>query len=329
MFEYKSNRELLEEFNIYVKGHEEAKKAIINLVNRSKIRYHQKYRYLDNTNNLLDPYKILLIGKSGHGKTHLVEVAAKLMDFPLIKIDATTLTPTGNDRGINSAELRKMIEDKAKYLIKTYPHYHSEQGVIDQTVVFVDEIDKIAKPFESSGGWNKHVQDNFLTLFDDRGVFAGVSFIFAGAFTEIYSQIKPQNSIGFRDSRIMNNDKIEWDQEIVKYGLIPELVGRITGIYKIDDLTKQDYKHILENILLPKKQDELVYYNNIEFNITIQQKEQIIDIAHKSGQGVRSLKREIDKLFTDLQFYYEDVCLDKRLLENMMEKFENQFIEDF
>ncbi len=196
MHDYKSNRELLEEFNQSVRGHIEAKKAIIKLVNRSKIRYNQKYKHLNENYHTIETNKILLLGASGTGKTFLVETAAKIMNFPLVKIDATELAPASAD-GLTLERLKKLIIEKANNLVESSPNYHSEAGVIGQTVIFIDEIDKLAKPAgDKSGDWHKRIQASLLTFIEDKQLYRGLSFIFAGAFTGIEQQVTSM-SIGF------------------------------------------------------------------------------------------------------------------------------------
>lgn len=322
MIEYKNNREVLEEFDTYVHGHEEAKKAIINLVNKSKIRYHQRFTSLNRDYAVIEPSKLLLIGPSGQGKTFLVEIASKIMEFPLLKIDACSLSPT-SAAGMTPDKLKDLIELKAKGMINTSKHYYSTQGIIDQMVIFVDEIDKLAKPHDSSGRWSIHTQESFLTLFDAKDEFSGLSFIFAGAFMGIEQQFKTK-SLGFVGNENSIIDDTDWAEEIVKFGLIPELVGRLNGVFKLEDLTKKDYKNILVNILLPKKIDELLYYHCTDFYLNPEQIDLIVNQAFKSGQGVRSLKRELNKLVAEIEFYYEDIPNEQLRLEHVKERYHNQ-----
>lgn len=322
MHYYKKNHEILEEFNKRVEGHIEAKKALINLVNRSKIRHHQRWIQELHRDYLISPSNCLLIGGSGTGKTFLVETLRDIVPFPLIKIDATKLNPTGaGDGGIKSSDLSNMIKANAKLLAQNSKgYYHSEPGVIDQTIVFVDEIDKLAGCWESSGKWNQHVQHSFLTIFENRDLFSGVSFIFAGAFTGI-EKIKPDtranSCIGFH-ADIQNNIDNDHllDESIIKYGLIPELVGRINHIVKLDNFTRQEYKNILLNRLLPRKLEELAYFNCVDFHIPENDIELILDKVESSGQGVRYLKRELDRYVRDIEFDYELRVLDTKLLED-------------
>lgn len=302
----KHNRALLEDFNKHVHGHIEFKKAVINLVNKSKLRYYRKHHATDEHHTLLEPNKILVMAPSGQGKTYTIDIAAKLMRFPLIKVDACTLAPGGTSSGINPTKLKGMIRSNAKELVNTSKDYYSVQGIIDQTVVFIDEIDKLAKPSDSSGRWSIHVQENLLTLLEDKEDFSGVSFIFAGAFTGIEKQQPKCTALGFMHDEKHTTNDVDWEEEIIKYGIIPELVGRLNGVYRLDPITKEGYEHILSNILLPAKQEEMVYYNCMDFDVTVEQREAMIKKAVDSGQGVRLLKRELNKLVQEVEFTYED-----------------------
>lgn len=326
MYDNKSNRDLLEEFDIYVKGHTEAKKALINLVSRSKIRYYQKHKHLEDQYHLLEPGKLMLLGPTGTGKTYLVETMVRLAGCPFVRFDATTLAPSSTSKGINQDSMQEMIAENAEKLVDTQEHYRSRQGIIDQTIVLIDEIDKLTQPSDSTGNWNKHVQESFLTVFDDRcSSFAGVSYIFAGAFTGIKNQLTIHaKNIGFHSQSVATQE-VDWEEEVIKYGIIPELMGRIRGgVVALDELTEPDYRYILESILIPKKEDELLYFNQVGLALNATEIDAMVEKALKSGQGIRSLKRELDKRTADLEFYYEDVVAEQALLENMMDRYGSQ-----
>jgi len=303
-----SNRKIYEALGEYVSGHDEAKKALITLLNRSKMRYKQKWGSMMHKDFLLQTSKILLIGASGTGKTHLVESLNQIVPFPLLKFDATKLNPTGASGGVKEEDIRKAIVDNAIEFNKKSPSvYFSVDGAIDQTVVFIDEIDKLGQSFDSSGKWNEHVQSNFLTLFDNKSEFAGVSFIFAGAFTSITNKEGIKNSIGFNmlEDKTKKH-KVDIENKVVAAGLLPELVGRMMAIIQLDDFTKEEYRAILLDKILPKKQMDMAAFGIFNINITDEQLDNIVDRAMKSNQGVRSLQRQLDKIFLDIEFDFEE-----------------------
>lgn len=301
-----NNQEILQQLDEYVVGHETAKKALIALITRSKLRHYQKYISCVNDEYLLTPMKILLMGSSGSGKTHLLESLRRITPFPLVRIDATQLMPAGASGGINPASLVKMIGEEVKACLADSPlTYFSFDGALDQTVVFIDEIDKLSHSWEGSGNWNRHVQSNFLTLFDHKNELSGVSFIFAGAFSALTDTVPDKNQIGFSKSSNDDKDISCLDDRLVKHGLIPELVGRLTHIIELDKFTVDVYYHIITTRLLPKKYMDMAAYGVLEEDIkplSEQELRTMAKYAHKSNLGVRALQRELDKHFLLAEF---------------------------
>lgn len=309
-----SNKELLEQLNEMVAGHEEAKKALIVMLGRSILRTHQKYtKYMDNE-FLISPLKLLLVGPSGHGKTYLIECLQRLSMFPIVKIDATHLNPVGAGGGVKPGDIVKDIEETATWHAQNFPHlFKSVYEAIERTVVFVDEIDKLGSSFDGgSTTWNKHVQATFLTLFDNKEQLGGVSFVFAGAFTDITKKDSVKNSIGFSKQEDKTEHKF-LDERVISTGLIPELIGRINTIIELDHFTEEQMYTILTERVIPKKARDLAAYGIFD---KIIEESLLRDIAKKaatSGQGVRHLSREIDRIYLDAEFNSDD---DVKLLES-------------
>jgi len=289
-----------------VTGHEAAKKALIVMLNRSRVRCHQKYVKLMDNDLLIKPLKLLLIGASGTGKTHLVTTLSKVCCVPLIKVDATDLVPTGGSGGIKSEKLYKMIEEEALVMAKMYPKlYPYIEYAIEHAIVYVDEIDKLGTSFESSGNWNKHVQSNFLTLFDNKEEFAGVSFIFSGAFADITKEKPVAKKLGFThhvDDHHDHEESVLLDQQILKAGIIPELLGRINMIVELDKFNIEDYKGIIKDRIIPKKAIDLMALGCPELELSEEDVLFIATKAAKSGQGVRYAQREVDRICLEHEF---------------------------
>lgn len=310
-----SNIELLQELNEMVAGHEEAKKALIVMLGRSILRTHQKYtKYMDNE-NLISPLKILLVGPSGHGKTYLIECLQKLSMFPIVKLDATHLNPVGAGGGVKPADIIKEIEETATWHAQNFPQlFKSVYEAVERTVVFVDELDKLGNSFDGgSATWNKHVQATFLTLFDNKEQLAGVSFVFAGAFTDITKKEVKKNSIGFNKQDDNCKEEKFLDERVISTGLIPELVGRINTIIELEHFTEEQMYTILTERVIPKKSRDLAAYGIFDKIIDECVLRDIAKKASTSGQGVRHLTREIDKIYLDAEF---DSDNDVKLLES-------------
>ena len=269
--------------NELVYGHARAKRVLQAVINRSQERYYKKCITCEPHPNKLN---CLLIGQSGTGKTHLIHSLKKIHNFPLMCIDATEMMPTGNDQGVNRKQLRKKIMDEAFNLIKE-GGYSTVEGVLNQMVIFVDEFDKLGTPFDSSGNWNKHVQANFLSMVEDQEELSGISWIFAGAFTGLFEEKQtPSNGIGFFAEKQNVTTEIT-DRDIIKSGIITEMLGRISLIVELDRFTFEDYEKVLIDFLLP------------QYDLTDIDVDDIVNRAMSSGQGIRSLTRQLELLAID------------------------------
>lgn len=268
-----------------VYGHKRAKKVLQVLINRSQERYYKKC--IKGEPNYPERLNCLLMGQSGTGKTYLIKSLAKVHKFPLLCIDATELMPTGNDTGINRKQLRKLIFDTAKDYI-TKLEYHSVEGVLNQMIIFVDEFDKLGTSFDSSGNWNKHVQSSFLTMIENNEELGGISWVFAGAFSSLYeNKGSKKQSIGFFGQEVPESQGIE-EKDILKAGIIPEMLGRISLIVQLDEFALGDYENIVE-LLIDTKYNMLTNINKTE----------IAETALNSGQGIRSITRQLEMALID------------------------------
>ena len=311
MIHNKTNAELLVEFDKHVIGHEQAKKVLISLVNRSKTAHYYKYlapMYGDKFEDV-ETVSAMLIGKSGTGKTFLINTLKKLVDFPLVCVDATTLEPAGGSNSADAQSVLDAIVHNAQELVETPDNaYFSLEATVDQTVVFIDEIDKLAKPFESTGNWNKMIQSGLLGILENNEQFSKVSFVLAGAFADLKKEHVKVTSMGFHKAETaVQEDLTITDKDIVKYGLMPELVGRLSNVVTLEELTAKTMKTILNTVLLPAKVKELSLMGiTVPDRLDRETESRIIKISMDSEQGVRSLKRELTKIFNDLEFSYEE-----------------------
>ena len=299
-----NNQEIFDKISEKVKGHAQAKKVLINCINRSKLHYHQKHIVPIRRDKRVKTHNCLLVGGSGTGKTYLMEVLSQVLDFPLVKVDATEFTHTSASGGIKKEDLEAKIRINAKKLLtSTQDRYFSEQGTIDQTIVFVDEVDKLGIE-DGSNGWNQVTQANFLTLFENGNEIGSVTYVFAGAFSGMKEDNKDnKRSMGFT----ANHGQIEIEkdirQSIIEFGLMPEFVGRIHHVAQLDKFTDADLFNILENIIIPEVNHELYHFDCARLVLSESEKLSIVEKTKNSGLGVRYMRSEVSKLAIDLEFY--------------------------
>ncbi len=309
-----SNKMLMAILDEYVTGHADAKRALCVLLRRIQMRKYQKYVKGMHDDYLIKPLKLLLIGASGTGKTHAINTIKNHVGLPVISVDATDLGPTGATSGVSSHKLAKMIWEEASHLTKVMPGlYPSMDEAIDSTIVYIDEIDKLGTSFEATGNWNKHTQSNFLTLFDDAYDLSGVSFIFSGAFDSITREKKKASKLGFTHHVDTEDETEILDEQILKMGIIPELLGRINMIVQLDVFSVDDFINIIQERILPKKMMDLAAYGVFDVSIGDDDVQAIAERSVRSGQGVRYAHREIDRYFLSLEFEAGDAADDAPL----------------
>lgn len=298
-----TNKEALAEMDKLVYGHTRAKKILINAINRSRIRWHQEFN-LGMDFGLISNKNVLLMGASGTGKTFLIESLQKVCDFPLLTYNCTELVPPSH-KGVN---IQKIINDVktscSDWATKSGGRFNSSE-VMRQQVVFLDEVDKLAMVTDSTGNWNKSLQSALLQLLENKTELQGVTFVLAGAFTSISRETVQSKQLGFVSVKHAITEK-DYDKEIIKAGLIPELVGRIGAVVHLDILKKADYISLLDNYVLPRVYDELNSMGIYNFFLEAEERDSLIVLAMKSEQGVRFLYKEVQKLVESYEFDFED-----------------------
>lgn len=324
-----SNKQLFDELGKHVYGHSAAKKAIINVINRQRLRWQQQFSFNIPEDDLLENHNLLLVGASGTGKTHLVKTMAKLCDFPLLCFDATHIVPVGGKGDVDVLKISKEIKNQANYWAKKSNGLYTYEEVMAQTVIFIDEVDKLGIELHSGSNWNKEAQASLLKLVaGDDDEIRGVTFIFAGAFTSVFEsrKSKKESGIGFTFSKDADEEDLDdWDDRIVKAGIIHELAGRINQVVCLENLTIDHYYEILHSLILPRVQKELLVFGKY-IDITNSEIDKIVKKSFESGQGVRMLKKKVSALCRDLEFSY-DTNTHKPAADKLTKEIHN-FIED-
>lgn len=308
MLGYASNTEILRQLDRLVIGHREAKKLLITLVNRSKMAHAHKYGYIQSNIQDIEKMNLLLIGASGTGKTFLLESLQKVCHFPLVKIDGSRLNPAAN-QSYSYEDIIKAVRKNAVKLVadETVP-YFSIEGTIDQTIVFIDEVDKLCTSYGKNDSWHIRTQSELLTLVENQDLYKNVSFVFAGAFTSLREPKKSTN-IGLTAKNV--GESIEKsnisEKDLIEFGLMTEMMGRITAFNELDVMTHETMLTILDDVLLPEKLSQLsAFISNPTKAITNTMKDEIIEEALASEQGVRYMKRKLNTMFLDMEFEYEE-----------------------
>ena len=304
----------------YVVGQEYAKKAMSVAVYN-----HYKRVATDTMDDIeIEKSNMLMIGPTGSGKTYLVKTLARILDVPLAITDATSLTEAGYIGDDIESVVSKLLAAADNDVEK------AEQGII-----FIDEIDKIAKKKNSSQRdvSGESVQQGMLKLLEGSDVEVPVGansknamvplttintknilFICGGAFPDLESIIKErltkQSSIGFGADL---KDRFNGDKDLLSkvttedlrsFGMIPEFLGRLPIVFTLKGLDKDMYIKILKepkNAIL-KQYQKLLALDEVDLEFDEGALEAIAEKAMKKDTGARALRAIIEEFMLDIMY---------------------------
>jgi ATP-dependent Clp protease ATP-binding subunit ClpX len=320
--------EIKDILDAHVVGHEHAKKVLAVAVYNHYKRLKQSEHFAKD-----DPYSdveieksnILLMGPTGTGKTLLARTLARVLDVPFTIVDATTLTEAGY-----------VGEDVENILLSLIQAADGDIPRAEMGIIYIDEIDKIGRKTENvsitrdvsgegvqqallkilegtvarvpPGGGRKHPQQEYIKINTEH-----VLFICGGAFVGMDTIIKRRvgrGALGFlggesEQENVDGSTKMSIQPEdLVHYGLIPELVGRLPVVTTLSDLTEPELVRILvePHNSMVRQYQKLLAMEAIELSFTDSALRELARIAIKRSTGARGLRAIVEGLMLDVMF---------------------------
>lgn len=313
-------KEIHNYLNQHVIGQDRAKKLI-------SVAIYNHYKRIFAESTPIEKNNVLLIGPTGVGKTLIAKTIADLLDVPFIISDATTLTESG------------YAGDDAEVLIQKLLHScDNDVQRAEMGIIYIDEIDKKARRNDlanlSRDVSGEGVQQSLLKLMEGSIVDISIKqqsgkadlnhkidttnilFIVSGAFIgldEVVMQRTGKSKIGFNANKI-SKDVPNWEryletQDLIKYGLIPEFVGRLPSVTVLHDLSESDLRRVLTEpkYSIVNQYKALFELDGVKLDFDKESLDNIVKKTIDQNLGARGLRKIMDDVLLNIQYDLPDM----------------------